>query len=117
MSGDYRIDTETPLGFTTGTNTNSTVAVYGSCAVGPPLACDTDSGMTGNGLMSIVYVLGVPAGVPLSIRVGSTVATAAGTFYLNVDRVFSLGFSSPFGLGSLQADIFAVRPAGLTSCA
>jgi hypothetical protein len=112
ISGDYRIDTETPAGYAVGTNTNSTLAVYGSCAVGPALLCDADSGVTGTGLMSIVTASNLTGGVPVYIRVGSTTAAIAGTFYLNVNRIFSVSYSSPFGPGSLQFDIVAGPPNG-----
>jgi hypothetical protein len=107
ISGDYRFDTETPAGFATGTNTNSTLAIYPGCGVGPALACDADAGVTGTGLMSVVNVNGLVGGVPVYIRVGSTSATVAGTFYLNITRIFAVAFSSPFGPGSLQFDISA----------
>jgi hypothetical protein len=105
FSGDYRFDTETPAGYAAGTNTNTTVAVYGSCAVGPALACDADSGVTGTGLMSIVNVAGLVGGSPVYVRVGSTSASTTGTFYLTVSRIFTLTFSSPFGPGSIQFNL------------
>jgi hypothetical protein len=112
VSGDYRIDTETPAGFAVGSNTNTTVAVYNSCAVGPAIVCDTDAGVTGTGLMSIVNANGLSAGVPIYIRVGSTSTTGTGTFYLSINRIFSIAFSSPFGPGSLQFDVVAGPPNG-----
>ena len=112
VGGDYRIDTETPVGFTTGSNTNSTLAVYPSCALGAALACDTDAGVTGTGLMSSVNVTGLVGGTTYYIRVGSTATTTAGTFYLNINRIFSLSFTSPYGPGSIQADIVAGPPNG-----
>jgi hypothetical protein len=112
VGGDYVIDTETPPGFMNGTNTNSTVAVYTSCAGPTPIACDANSGVTGSGSMSIVHLASLTAGTPIYIRVGSTVPSTVGTFYLTITPLFSIAFSSPVGPGSIQFDVAAGPPGG-----
>jgi hypothetical protein len=112
VGGEYVIDTEAPPGFVIGTNTNSTVAIYSSCGATTPIACDANSGITGSGAMSIVNVANLVTGVPVFIRVGSTVSSLVGSFYLTITPKFSISFSSPFGPGSLQFDVAAGPPSG-----
>jgi len=84
-TGAYQIDTNTPAGCTAGTETDTVLAVYGSCAPGiAPIICDDDSG---TGLLSQLTV-GLCANTTYYIRVGSFGAQSAtnnGTFRLNIN--------------------------------
>jgi len=84
VTGPYSIGTDTPAGCVNGTETDTVVAVYSSCAAGgTPIACDDDSGA---GLLSLLTV-GLCANQTYFIRVGSfgtQSATNNGTFYLTI---------------------------------
>jgi hypothetical protein len=112
-TGAYRFDTETPPGCAAGTETDTVVAVYSSCAPGAPIGCDDDSG---TGLLSILNV-GLCANQTYFIRVGSfgtQSATNNGTFYLNVSpntTTFSQIWCSP-APGCVQISIVNGIPNG-----
>ena len=113
-TGAYRLDTETPAGCPNGTETDTVLAVYSSCAAGAsPIGCDDDSG---TGLLSILNV-GLCANQTYFVRVGSfgtQSATNSGTFYLNVNpdtSTFTQTFCST-GPGCLQISVFNGIPNG-----
>jgi hypothetical protein len=89
--GVYQFDTSTPCGFTAGTMTNPTMALYdgsvGTC--GTPFAhtvCDGDSGNGSHAWLKATLV----AGTTYYVRVGPTATTGAAnvnaTFYLTVTQ-------------------------------
>jgi hypothetical protein len=113
-TGAYQIDTNTPTGCANGTETDTVVAVYSSCAAGlTPIACDDD---TGTGLLSQTSV-GLCANQTYYIRVGSfgsQSATNSGTFYLSINPdpvTFTQIVCSP-APGCLQIDLVNGIPNG-----
>ena len=82
VSDTYVFDTNTPCGFTAGTMTNTTMALYDAAACATPaaaLACDADSGI---GSLSVLQAA-LTAGNTYYLRVGPTTAVSQ-TFYVNV---------------------------------
>jgi hypothetical protein len=88
----------------TGCNGFDTVLTAYTACGGAELACNDDA--TGCGLSSAITFPGT-AGVQYRIRVASWSATNSGTFTINVvlGSGMTLGFSSPFGPGSIQVDV------------
>jgi hypothetical protein len=112
-TGAYRFDTNTPPGCANGTETDTVLAVYPSCALGAPIACDDDAG---TGLLSSLST-GLCAGQTYYIRAGSfgsQSATNSGTFYLNISpdtATFTQIFCSP-APGCVQISIINGIPNG-----
>jgi hypothetical protein len=114
-TGVYQFSTDTPAGFTSGTETDTVVAVYGSCTAGAAcavLGCDDDGGAIG--LLSQVSV-GMAAGQTYYVRVGDySTSVNTGTFYLTVNpnsTMFDQIYSSP-APGCLQVDLVNGTPGG-----
>jgi hypothetical protein len=95
-TGPYRIDTCSPALFDT------VLTAYSACGSGE-LACNDDG--TGCGLTSTIDNLGLTAGVPIWIRVASYASTGTGNFNLNINQVYAVAWSSPFGPGSVQFNL------------
>jgi hypothetical protein len=85
VAGIYQIDTETPGGFAAGSLVDTTLELFPntSCAPGASIACDDDSGITGIGLLSLMYA-NLNAGSTYYIRVGDWGGFDGGSFYLNI---------------------------------
>jgi len=81
MSGDYTFSTNTPIGYTAGTLTNTVLSVYDACPPVNELGCDNDNGAASR---SAVKVAGLLSGLTYYVRVAKTVSVATGTFYLTV---------------------------------
>jgi GEVED domain len=96
-TGAYKLDTCSPSLFDT------VLSVYDACG-GNELACNDDGG-TGCGFTSTIPSLTLTSGSTVFIRVASYSSSATGAFNLNINQVFTLAFSSPFGPGSLQFNL------------
>ena len=84
LTGAYTLDTDTQAFCSTGTETDTVLAVYASCAAGAtPIGCDDDGG---TGTLSKLTV-GLCANQTYFIRIGSFGAQSAtnnGTYYLSI---------------------------------
>jgi hypothetical protein len=92
------------LNVNTGCNGFDTIlTAYASCG-GPQIACNDDA--AGCGLSSAIS-FAVAAGTQYKIRVASWSPTNSGSFPVNVafGGGLTVGFSSPFGPGSIQIDL------------
>jgi hypothetical protein len=87
-TGNHVIKTCTPSGFTAGTLTTTTIAVYDGAdcpSGGTSLACNDDSANCGTNSDRSAIGVNLWDGHTYLIRVGSESVTLAGTFYLTIE--------------------------------